>query len=59
LGETYGSTKKHRGLSNKSERVVTDKKLIFALKTKSKTPTTPYVSCWRGETEEEKLRKRN
>jgi hypothetical protein len=56
LGETKGSTKSHKGLKNKSERVSTEVKLIFAIKTKTKVPQEDYLSSWRMETLEEKER---
>jgi hypothetical protein len=59
LGETKGSTKSHKGLINKSIRVDTEVKLIYALKTKNKLPTKDYVSSWRAETDEEKHRAKN
>ena len=58
LGETYGSTKAHKGLENKSLRLKTDKKLIYC-KWNSKKPIVPkneYVSSWRNKTEKEKDR---
>lgn len=59
LGETKGSTKVHSGLLNKSSRVKTEVKLIFAFKCqKTKLPTTDYISSWRGGTESEKARAR-
>jgi hypothetical protein len=57
VGETAGSTKRHGagGAKAKSERLETEKKLIFCRW--RKRPTTPrvkYVGCWRNETPEEK-----
>lgn len=46
LGETFGSTKKHNGLENKSERVATSKKLIFAIKIKNTKLSTEYEATW-------------
>jgi hypothetical protein len=46
LGETAGSTKKHNGLANKSERVATCKKLIFAKKIKGTSLSTEYTPTW-------------
>lgn len=59
LGETKGSTKAHNGLKNKSTRVDTDIKLIYAIKTKSKVSETDYTSSWKAETDEEKQRAKN
>jgi hypothetical protein len=56
LGETKGNTKSHNGLTNKAQRRPTEIKLIFAIKTKNKIPTSDYVSSWRASTEEEKKR---
>ena len=56
LGQTAGSTKTHSGLKNKSQRVETCKKLVFAIKTGKKTPTEPYKSSWRLADPEEKRR---
>lgn len=55
LGETTGSTKKHSGLKNKHKRIKTTKKLIFANKIKD-YPDKKYLSSWRAETKEEKIR---
>ena len=46
LGETAGSTKRHKGLENKSERVKTSKKLIFAKKIKGRKLSTEYTPTW-------------
>jgi hypothetical protein len=59
LGETKGNTKSHNGLTNKAQRRSTEIKLIFAIKTKNKIPTSDYVSSWRASTEEEKKRAKN
>ncbi|MCP4986099.1 MAG: DUF4338 domain-containing protein [Colwellia sp.] len=58
LGETKGSTKSHKGLKSKSERVATSRKMIYAIKTKRKVPETDYVSSWRSETLEDKTRQK-
>lgn len=57
-GITKGSTKKHKGLKNKSIRLSTEPKLIYC-KWKNNIPITPkkeYKSSWRMETTEEKAR---
>ena len=65
LGETKGNTKTHdvesqsAGLTTPFKRRSTDIKLIFAIKTKNKIPTSDYVSSWRASTEEEKKRAKN
>ena len=46
LGETQGSTKSHKGLENKSIRVSTSKKLIFAKKIKNTSLSTEYTPTW-------------
>ena len=46
LGETQGSTKRHSGLENKSIRVETNKKLIFAKKIKGTGLSTSYTPTW-------------
>jgi len=46
LGETAGSTKTHNGLENKSERITTSKKLVFAKKIKNTKLSTEYESTW-------------
>ena len=46
LGETAGSTKRHKGLTNKSERVNTTPKLIFAKKIKGTQLSTEYTPTW-------------
>jgi len=58
VGETAGSTKNHKGLSNPSTRVKTNKKLIYCkwIKNKIIIPTVIYKSSWRAETIEEKER---
>jgi hypothetical protein len=58
VGETFGSTKSHNGLINKSTRLETNKKLIYC-KWNGKKPIVPkfeYISSWKNETEEEKNR---
>lgn len=61
LGHTKGSTKKHKGLKNKAERVDTEAKMIYCrwVNHKPIIPTVEYKSSWRAETEEEKKRKKN
>lgn len=49
LGETKGSTKSHNGLENKSTRVQTNKKLVFAIKIPKTKLSTEYESTWRKE----------
>lgn len=57
VGETAGSTKSHKGLNTKSERIKTDKKLIFCKWVKKEIePKIKYVSSWRAETKEERER---
>lgn len=58
VGETAGSTKTHRGLRNPSQRVKTEKKMIYCrwIKHKPIVPTKEYISSWRAETKEEKER---
>ena len=46
LGETSGNTKSHKGLENKSVRVETTKKLIYAKKIKGRKLSTEYNSTW-------------
>lgn len=48
LGETNGSAKTHSGMGNKSERMGTTKKLIFAIKIPKTKLCDNYVSTWRG-----------
>ena len=56
-GETVGSTKSHKGLTNKSERVKTNSKLVYCRWVKKPVvPTTEYISSWRAITDEEKKR---
>jgi hypothetical protein len=57
-GTTIGSTKTHKGMTNKSERIKTSKKLIYCkwIKNKPIIPITKYIGCWRHETQEEKIR---
>jgi hypothetical protein len=57
VGQTKGSTKKHNGLQNKGERLITDIKLTYCRwKDKPVVPTVEYVSSWRTSTDEEKAR---
>ena len=56
LGNTKGSTKKHKGLKTKSLRIQTSIKMLYCIKTKNKVPVTDYKSSWRAETEDEKTR---
>lgn len=59
VGETCGSTKKHSGMTNKHERLITDKKLIYCKwVSKEVIPNVKYLSSWRNETDEEKTRKK-
>lgn len=46
LGVTQGSTKKHNGLENKSERITTTPKLIFAKKIPNTSLSTSYTPTW-------------
>lgn len=46
LGVTQGSTKKHNGLENKSERITTTPKLIFAKKIPNTSLSTTYTPTW-------------
>ena len=46
LGVTAGSTKRHKGLTNKSTRVKTEPKLIYALKVKNTQLSTEYTPTW-------------
>jgi len=57
-GSTFGSTKEHNGLINKSKRKLCSKKLIYCRYVHQKPiiPTVPYVSSWRSETSEQKNR---
>ena len=48
LGETAGSTKSHKGLNNKSERIKTVPKLIYAFKIPKTELSKEYTSTWRG-----------
>lgn len=58
VGETAGNTKSHNGLLNPSTRQETCKKLIYCkwIKGKPIIPNIPYISSWKGQTQEEKLR---
>jgi len=47
LGETKGSTKTHNGLENKSERLETSPKLIYAYKIKGTLLSIEYKPTWR------------
>jgi hypothetical protein len=57
-GETKGSTKTHNGMINPSQRLKTNKKLIYCkwIKNKPIIPTKEHIGCWRQETTEEKLK---
>lgn len=46
LGETAGSTKTHKGLNNKSERIATSVKMIYAKKIPNTTLSTSYTPTW-------------
>jgi len=46
LGYTVGSTKTHNGLQNKSKRVTTTPKMIYALKIKNTKLSTEYTPTW-------------
>ena len=46
LGETFGSTKSHKGLMNKSVRKNTNKKLIYAKKIPKTKLSTEYEATW-------------
>lgn len=46
LGETAGSTKTHKGLNNKSERVSTSIKMIYAKKIPKTALSTSYTPTW-------------
>jgi len=46
LGETVGSTKTHKGLNNKSERVSTSIKMIYAKKIPKTALSTSYTPTW-------------
>ena len=46
LGETAGSTKTHKGLNNKSERVATSIKMIYAKKIPKTFLSTSYTPTW-------------
>ncbi|MCA1800329.1 MAG: DUF4338 domain-containing protein, partial [Actinobacteria bacterium] len=58
VGETAGSTKAHKGLTNASTRIETSKKLVYCrwVSGKHEVPIVPYVSSWRSVTPEEKAR---
>ena len=56
-GQTAGSTKSHKGLINKSERVKTNSKLVYCRWAKKPVvPRVEYVSSWKASTDEEKSR---
>jgi len=57
-GITAGSTKTHKGMINKSERIKTTQKLIYCkwINNKIIIPTKEHRGCWRKETDEEKER---
>ena len=61
VGITAGNTKKHGkgGLTGHFQRETTDKKLIFCKREIFDQPKVAYVSSWRAETEEEKIRAKN
>jgi hypothetical protein len=46
LGETAGSTKTHKGLNNKSERIATSVKMIYAKKVPNTELSTSYTPTW-------------
>jgi len=46
LGQTYGNTKTHKGLSTPSERISTTPKLIFAKKIPKTSLSTSYTPTW-------------
>ena len=46
LGETAGSTKTHNGLNNKSERLSTSIKMIYAKKIPKTCLSTSYTPTW-------------
>ena len=46
LGETFGSTKSHKGLMNKSVRKNTNKKMIYAKKIPKTKLSTEYEATW-------------
>jgi len=48
IGVTSGSTKTHKGMGNKSERVVTSQKLVFAKKIKNTKLSEIYTPTWRN-----------
>lgn len=58
VGETAGSTKAHKGLTQKATRLTTTKKLIFCrwATKRREFALVPYVSSWRASTPEEKMR---
>ena len=60
IGNTFGSTKHHSGLKNKSDRIDVCKKMIFCRWKKNPViPKKEYISSWKMETEEEKNRAKN
>jgi Domain of unknown function (DUF4338) len=48
LGDTSGSTKSHNGMGNKSIRLETSIKMIYAKKIPKTKLSTSYESSWRG-----------
>ena len=46
LGETAGSTKTHKGLGNKAERITTSIKMIYAKKILKTSLSTSYTPTW-------------
>tara|TARA_R100000995_G_scaffold74342_1_gene43343 strand:+ start:815 stop:1396 length:582 start_codon:yes stop_codon:yes gene_type:complete len=46
LGETFGNTKSHKGLMNKSTRQNTTKKMIYAKKIPKTKLSTEYEATW-------------
>jgi hypothetical protein len=48
VGQTFGSTKAHKGLENKSERLQTVPKLVYCKKIKNTSLSTHYTPTWRN-----------
>lgn len=48
IGETAGSTKTHKGMGTKHERLNTERKLIFVKKVKGTKLCEEYHATWRG-----------
>lgn len=46
VGRTFGSTKSHNGLANKSTRRQTEQKLIYCKKIKNTNLSTEYTPTW-------------